>query len=159
LVSGILPHDGKNIQFKEMGKLIRTTYNFSSSFCYFVPKFAADMLNKNYNKDTFDLKELDLHNGIEHDASFCRRLYLSHIYPRADQSEGQDTALCPDQSEIHPGQIKELLASATGKDGDGNSILTIKDLSNFSVKRRVDAREANPDFTLSLFHRMFGSSK
>jgi len=37
------------------------------------------MLNKNYNKDTFDLKELDLHNGIEHDASFCRRLYLSHL--------------------------------------------------------------------------------
>ena len=81
-LSGILPHDGKNIQFKEIGKLIRTTYNFSPTFCYFVPKFAADMLNKDYNKDTFDLKELDLHNGIEHDASFCRRLCLSCLYPR-----------------------------------------------------------------------------
>jgi len=117
------------------------------------------MLNKDYNNATFDLKELDLHNGIEHDASFCRRLYLSRLFPRADQSQGQDTALCPDQSKIHPGQIKELLASATGKDRDGNTILTIKDLSNFSAKRRVDAREANPDFTLDQFHRMFGSSK
>lgn len=117
------------------------------------------MINKNYSKDTFDLNELDLHNGIEHDASFCRRLYLSRIYPHPDQSKGQDTALCPDQSEIHPGQIKEFLASATGKDRDGNSILTIRDLSNFSAKRRVDAREANPDFTLDFSHRLFGSSK
>ena len=27
------------------------------------------MLNKSYDKDTFDLSDLDLHNGIEHDAS------------------------------------------------------------------------------------------
>lgn len=141
-LSGILPHDGKNIQFKEIGKLIRTTYNFSPTFCYFVPKFAADMLNKDYNKDTFDLKELDLHNGIEHDASFCR----------------QDTALSSDQSEIHHGYIKELLASATGKDRDGNPIIMINDLSKFSAKRRVDARETNPDFTLDFAHRLFASS-
>ena len=56
-----------------MGKLVRTTYNFAPTFCYSGPKTAADMLNKNYNKDTFDLKELDLHNGIEHDASLCRK--------------------------------------------------------------------------------------
>ena len=47
-------------------------YNFAPTFCTFVPKYAADMLGKNYQKDTFDLSELDLHNGIEHDASFCR---------------------------------------------------------------------------------------
>ncbi|KAJ3520121.1 hypothetical protein NMY22_g12887 [Coprinellus aureogranulatus] len=68
---GILPHDGKNISFGEMGDKIRTTYNFSPSFCFFVPSYAAKMLNKDYKKDTFDLKDLDLHNGIEHDASLC----------------------------------------------------------------------------------------
>jgi len=139
---GILPRDGKNIQFKEMGRLIRTTYNFSPSFCYFVPNYSAQMLGKNYDKDIFDLKELDLHNGIEHDASLCR----------------EDVALEPDQSKPHEGYIKELLASATGKDKDGNPLLTIKDLSKYSSKRRADARSYNKDFTLDFIHRMFGSS-
>jgi hypothetical protein len=57
-----------------MGRLIRTTYNFSPSFCYFVPNYAAKMLKKDYGKDLFDLEELSLHNGIEHDASLCRKL-------------------------------------------------------------------------------------
>jgi hypothetical protein len=69
---GILPRDGKNITFGELGARIRTTYNFAPSFCYFVPSYAANMLGKDYAKDTFDLKELDLHNGIEHDASLTR---------------------------------------------------------------------------------------
>jgi len=148
-----------------MGKLVRTTYNFAPTFCYSGPKTAADMLNKDYNKDTFDLKELDLHNGIEHDASLCRKLYFSRPCPylklqiRIDQSQGQDTALGSDQSEIHHGYIKELLASVTGKDKDGNPILTIKDISEFSAKRRVDARETNPNFTLDFAHRMIGSAK
>jgi hypothetical protein len=73
---GILPRDGKNIQFKEMSRLVRTTYNFSSSFSYFVPNYAAQMLNKDYGKDLFDLEELSLHNGIEHDASLCRKLLV-----------------------------------------------------------------------------------
>jgi hypothetical protein len=37
-----------------------------------VPHFAARMLKKSYSKDIFDLEELDLHNGIEHDASLFR---------------------------------------------------------------------------------------
>ncbi|KAI6162413.1 hypothetical protein EDD17DRAFT_1577942 [Pisolithus thermaeus] len=40
--------------------------------CSFVPRFAAFMLNKSYNKDTSDLEELDLHNSIEHDAPLTR---------------------------------------------------------------------------------------
>ena len=35
----------------------------------------------------------------------------------------------------------------------------INDLSKFSAKRRVDARETNPDFTLDFAHRLFASSK
>jgi len=55
--------------------------------------------------------------------------------------------------------IKELLASASGNDEEGNELLTQKDLSEYSAKRRVDARATNPDFTLGLFHKVFGSSK
>ncbi|TFK40381.1 Chloroperoxidase [Crucibulum laeve] len=139
---GILPRDGRNISFTELGKLIRATYNFSPSFCFFVPNFAANMLKKSYRKDTFDLSELDLHNGIEHDGSLLR----------------EDSALVPDQGEPHIPFIKELLASATGKDKDGNPLLTPADLSRYSAKRRVDARATNPHFTLSTFHKIFGSS-
>jgi hypothetical protein len=87
---GILPHDGRGISFKELGRTVRTTYNFAPSFCYFVPNFAANMLGKNYSKgredhqysgstnlkcdiDTFDLADLNLHSdqAIEHNASLC----------------------------------------------------------------------------------------
>ena len=34
------------------------------------------MLNKSYSKDTFDLEQLSLHNGIEHDASLTREFYV-----------------------------------------------------------------------------------
>ena len=53
--SGILPHDGKNITFSEMGDKIHSTYNFAPSFCYFVPNFAANMLGRSYKKHTFNL--------------------------------------------------------------------------------------------------------
>jgi len=66
---GILPHDGKNIKFKDLGPVIRKSYNFGSTFCFFVPNTAANMLKRSYWKDSFDLADLDLHNGIEHDAS------------------------------------------------------------------------------------------
>lgn len=139
---GILPHDGKNITFKELETKVRETYNFSPSFCFFVPNYAANMLGKSYKTDSFDLKELDLHNGIEHDASLTR----------------EDIALVPDQGKSHLPYVRELLDSATGKDENGKPILTIEDLSRFSAKRRVEARETNPEFTLDKFHKKFGSS-
>jgi hypothetical protein len=145
-----------------MGAKIRVTYNFAPSFCFFVPNFAANMLNKNYGKDTFDLAELDLHNGIEHDASLTRKFHLDTY--RLDDDDlftitGEDSALVPDQGKPHLQFVKELLASATGKDKEGNLILTSKDLAAYSSKRRVDARASNPEFTLDLFHKIFGSSK
>lgn len=81
---GILPRDGKNIKFNEFGSKIRSTYNFAPSFCFFVPNFAANMLKRNYNKDSFDLADLDLHNGIEHDASLTR---MSSPRSRIHQSD------------------------------------------------------------------------
>jgi hypothetical protein len=72
---GILPRDGRNISFKELNRTVRATFNFAPTFCFFVPNYAADMLNKKYSKDTFDLADLNLHNGIEHDAS------LTSLFP------------------------------------------------------------------------------
>jgi len=139
---GILPRDGRNISFKELNQTIRDTYNFAPTFCFFVPNFAANMLGRKYSKDTFDLENLDLHNGIEHDASLLRR----------------DSHFEPNQAVIHMPYVKELLESATGKDKDGNPLLTPADLSLISSKRRAEARAENPEFTLDKFHKVFGSS-
>lgn len=70
---GILPHDGKDITFKQLNEVVRQCFNFAPSFCFFVPKFAAGYLNKSYFRDTFDLADLSLHadNAIEHDARYA----------------------------------------------------------------------------------------
>jgi hypothetical protein len=75
---GILPHDGRNISFKELSRTIQATTNVSSTLAFFVPNYAANMLKKNYSKDTFDLAELNLHNGIEHDASLTSIYSIFH---------------------------------------------------------------------------------
>ena len=76
LCSGILPRNGRNIKFTELNAVVRKTYNFAPTFCFFVPNYAANMLNRNYKTDSFDLADLDAHNCIEHDASLCRE-YIS----------------------------------------------------------------------------------
>jgi len=139
---GILPRDGRNISFKELNRTVRATFNFAPTFCFFVPNFSAQMLHKSYSKDTFDLEELSLHNGIEHDASLTR----------------QDAALEPDQAKPHVPLVRGLLEAATGKDPDGSAILTAADLSRYSAIRRADAKATNDQFSLSFFHKMFGSS-
>lgn len=68
---------------------------------------------------------------------------------------GHDLAHQPDQSKPALDLIDELLASATGK----NNTLTPHDLSVMSTKRRREARANNSEFTLSTFHKLFGSSK
>jgi hypothetical protein len=72
---------------------------------------------------------------------------------------GEDSAITPDQSKPHVEYIKQLLSYATGKDKDGNLLLTRKDLSKYSSKRRADARSYNKDFSLTPFQRIFGSAK
>jgi len=139
---GLLPRDGRNITFKELGHKVNVTYNFAPTFCFFVPNYAANMLKRKYGEDTFDLADLDLHNGIEHDASLFRR----------------DVYFEPNQAKIHLPYVNELLECATGKDNDGNSVLTIPDLSKISSKRRAEARAENPEFSLDKIHKTFGSS-
>ncbi|KAN0094621.1 Chloroperoxidase [Tylopilus felleus] len=139
---GIISRSGRGIKFTELTQQIRTTYNFSPSFCSWVPHIAARMLGRNYKEDTFDLEELDLHNGIEHDASLTRL----------------DTALQPKQWIKHDAFIQELLSFATGKDADGKALLTIHDTSRILGKRRAEAKATNKDYTLNLYHRIFGST-
>jgi hypothetical protein len=140
---GILPHDGKNISFKELNTAVRQTFNFAPSFCFFVPKFSADFLNRSYWTGRFDLAELSLHNAIEHDASLTR----------------QDAALVPDQGKPDLKLVDDLLKEATAKTLDGSPLLTIPDLSRALSKRRKDARKTNQAYSENLFHNIFGSSK
>jgi len=139
---GIIPRDGKNLKFNEIGGFIRSTYNFAPTFCFFVPDYAANMLHRSYGKDTFDLADIDLHNGIEHDASLTR----------------EDIAFVPNQGSPHVPFVKELLDLASGQDENGKKLLTVKDLSYYLSKRRVDARASNPNYSLSRFHKIFGST-
>ena len=140
---GILPHDGKNISFRELNAKVRQTFNFAGSFCFFVPKYSADFMNRSYWTGRFDLADLNLHNAIEHDASLTR----------------QDYALVPDQGKPDLKLVYDLLSEATGSMPDGSPLMTKADLSRALSKRRVSARKTNKDYTESLFHNVFGSSK
>ena len=70
--TGIFPRSGRNITFRDLNRLVHQTYNFAPTFCFFVPNYAANMLNRSYKTDSFDLSDLDAHNCIEHDASLLR---------------------------------------------------------------------------------------
>jgi len=141
---GILPHDGKNITFKDLNTKVRQTFNFAPSFCFFVPKFAADFLERSYWTGSFDLAELNMHapNAIEHDGSLTR----------------QDVALVPDQGKPDLKLVDELLKEATGTMPDGSPRLTIPDLSRALSKRRYWAKKTNGEYSESFFHNFFGSS-
>ncbi|KAH7106824.1 heme-thiolate peroxidase [Auriculariales sp. MPI-PUGE-AT-0066] len=131
-LSGILPRDGRNITWDQLSRSIRGTYNFSPSFIVFTLNFMADMLQKDSRVDTFDLSDLNVHNGIEHDASLTRH----------------DVAHQPDQSKPAIDLIDRLLASATGKDEDGKPMLTVADVSRFAEERREHSRKTNGQYTL-----------
>ena len=73
LCPGIIARDGRDISFRDLSTQIRATYNFSPSFCLFVPRDIAKILNRSYSTGRFDLSDIDVHNGIEHDASLVRK--------------------------------------------------------------------------------------
>ena len=139
---GILPHDGRNITFRDLKTTIHQTFNFAPTFCFFVPNFAANFLNRSYWTGTFDLEELSKHNAIEHDASLTRR----------------DSALVPDQGQPDFDLVCQLLQGATGRGPKGEKLLTKADLSKALAKRRSEARAENKQYSESLFHNMFGSA-
>jgi len=138
---GILPHDGKNIRFKELPTKVDAAFNTAPTVSHFVTNLAVKMLKKSFKRDSFDLADLDLHNGIEHDASFTR----------------EDSALVPDQAKPHLPLLKELLASASGRDSHDKPLFKLKDMSTFSAKRRVDSQAANTNYSLDFFHKLISS--
>ena len=140
---GILPHDGKNITFRELNEKVHQTFNFAPSFCFFASKFPAEFLGRSYWSDKFDLEELSKHNAIEHDASLTR----------------QDSAIVPDQGKPELELVDELLRGATGKLEDGSAQLTKNDLTVALAKRRLEARSSNESYSESFFHNFFGSAK
>ena len=71
---GIIPRDGKNLTFAQMTDVIRTTYNFSMSFCLFTHNAFGVIFKRDYKTGTFQLSDVDVHNAVEHDASFSREL-------------------------------------------------------------------------------------
>jgi len=135
---GILPHSGRGISFVQLNKIVRDNYNFAPTFSWFVPNYIANILGRSYSTGTFDLEDISVHNGIEHDASLTR----------------EDTYLENDQAKPSVRLVDELLACGSGAHG----ALGIKDLARILTKRRVEARETNRQFSLALPHKMFGSA-
>lgn len=118
------------------------------------------MLGKSYEKGTCSLSDLNVHNGIEHDASITRACrLLQNTWCTDKHLAGDDSVHQPDQGKPNATIIEPLLKSVTGKDAEGKPQLTIEDLSFFMAKRRADAKAANPNYSLSLFHRAFSFTK
>ena len=74
--TGILPRNGRNIPIRALTPAIRSTFNFAPSFSVFVPRYIGQILGRSYLNDTLDLEDIDVHNGIEHDASLTREFYV-----------------------------------------------------------------------------------
>ncbi|EJU01024.1 heme-thiolate peroxidase [Dacryopinax primogenitus] len=135
---GILPRDGKNIPFTVLNRKIRETYNFSPTFCLYVPLYMARLLGRSYTYGTLDLNDIAVHNGIEHDASLFR--HDTFLSPGGDQGKP-----CPD------------LVDGFFDCVHGDKV-TVDDLARYSEIRRTDSRRKNGQFTLSTFHKLFASS-
>ena len=62
-----------------MNQVVRDHYNFAPTFCWYVPNTIATILGRDYETGVFDLSDIDVHNGIEHDASFTST--YSFVFP------------------------------------------------------------------------------
>ncbi|KAH9053581.1 Cloroperoxidase [Lactarius vividus] len=171
---GIIPRDGRNISFKEISGQIRTTYNFAPSFCLYVPRFIAHILNRSYSTGHFDLADIDVHNGIEHDASLVRRDTFHQIHqgfpdgalvaallkcatgpPKGDTPSASEGHLPPNESPYF--NVVAHVSKAT-TDFDMNRTLTPADLSRRLGERRRESKASNRQYSQDTGHKMFGSS-
>lgn len=172
---GIIPRDGRNLSFKELSGQIRSTYNFSPTFCLFVPRYIARILNRSYGSGRFDLADIDVHNGIEHDASLVRRDTFHQVHqglpdgqlvamllksatgpPRKkDTQSASQGHLPPNESPYF--NVAAHVAKAT-TDFDMNRTLTPADLSRRLGECRRVAKASNGQYSQDTGHKMFGSS-
>jgi len=72
---------------------------------------------------------------------------------------GEDIYVEPDTSKIATHLIEKLLNSASGKDKDGNLVLTFPDLSKALSQRQADSKANNPEFSRNCLVRLFGFGK
>jgi hypothetical protein len=106
--------------------MVRATYNFSPTLSLIVPRYMARILNRSYDTGRFNLSDIDVHNGFEHDASLVRMLsikslqFLTHLTNPAspptlrNNNIGRDTHHQSDQG-LPDGQlVASLLKCATG---------------------------------------------
>ena len=119
-------------------------------------------MGKDYSKDSFDLKELDEHNKIEHDGSLIRTssVWNDLLYnANSTLKSGEDIYFEPDSSKIAPHLIERLLDSASGKDADGKPVITYSDLAKAFSQRQADSKANNPEFSMTRLLRMFAFGK
>ncbi|KAI0259994.1 Cloroperoxidase [Gloeopeniophorella convolvens] len=178
---GIISRDGRNISFREVTDTVRSTYNFSPTFCLFVPRYIAHILGRSYKTGHLDLADIDVHNGIEHDASLFRRdtfhdfhqgmpdpeLVAAFIKAASGPPLKDDAKYTPPGSPGSPSAasaktspyapIVAHVAQATAE-VDLSRTLTPRDLSRCLGERRREAKAANPQFSQDTGHKMFGSS-
>ncbi|GJJ12887.1 hypothetical protein Clacol_007133 [Clathrus columnatus] len=133
---GILPHDGKDISFKQIADVVHTHYNFSSTFCKFVCQYIASALKKDYN-DKIELSAIGTHNCIEHDGSLVRA----------------DVFFQPDQGVPAPEIIRDFFS--TTKDGKN---VTPADCARAITNRLTHSGRNNPHFSLRGIHSFFAAS-
>ncbi|KAF8323786.1 Cloroperoxidase [Clavulina sp. PMI_390] len=137
---GILPHDGKKIQLKDLGVAMVDSFNFS-------PTLVEDTINSVaglYGRDFLDLGDLSAHNVVEHDASLIRH----------------DAYYVEDQTIIAHDLVKDMLDAATGPVTAEHPEGYLKpiDLSRTLALREARSKRDNPVFLLDTIHRFFGAS-
>ncbi|KAI9438157.1 Cloroperoxidase [Lactarius indigo] len=172
---GIIKRDGRDISFKELSGTIRSTYNFSPSFCLFVPRYIAQVLDRPYSTGRLDLADIDVHNGIEHDASLVRRDIIHQFHQGLPDGElvaaFLKSATGPPLKKVtQPTSQRSLpsnespyfdiaahVANATA-DLDMNRTFTATDLSRRLGERRREAKATNGQYSQSTGHKLFGST-
>ncbi|KAH9961134.1 Cloroperoxidase [Lactifluus volemus] len=133
---GIIARDGRNISFREVSAKARTTFNFSPSLALFMTRALSQILDRSYLTGTFDLSDADVHDGIEHDASFTR----------------PDSHLQPDQS------MPEAQAAKGLADFDKNRTLTPRDFGRRLDARRRECRRDNGQYSIDFKHKLINSA-
>ncbi|VDB87125.1 unnamed protein product [Peniophora sp. CBMAI 1063] len=164
---GILPRDGRNIRFTELTSTVRDTYNFGPTFCIFVPRFIAKILNRTYSTDHLDLSDMDVHNGIEHDASLLREDTFRKFHQGLPSAE-LITRFLASATGPAPKEPKLTVHYPTGPPAppfspltekiDMDTTITKADMSLALSNARREARQLNPQYSLDHGHRMFGAS-
>ncbi|KAI0034800.1 Cloroperoxidase [Vararia minispora EC-137] len=164
---GIIARDGRNISFKELSEKIIKSYNFSPTFCLFVPRYIAHILGRSYTNDRFDLADIDVHNGIEHDASLFRDDTFHTFYQGLPSARlvteflacATGPAPKPPKLEVHyPTDAPQAPYNALTDKIALDTTLTKADLSRAIGRRRVEAKQNNPQYSQDFTHKNFGSS-